>query len=325
MVHKTLNQIVEEVSVEADTIQVRVSPESTIRLPRDKTQLARFVYLHYHSRDYTERDRFLQGRQSFRYLPHWEDPWFADRLIDAFSSQGVWHDGWRIERCDSSGISVSNGSLGLKVAPGEILVDSIAEGEECEVKFPPFVRYSLPGWCSFVGDAGLPETKDRLGVRVYWGVRTEEQAIGLVAALSERLNAHSARFSLKVVNDGQRLARSDAMVLYMEEKGWLEVRHSVIDAYSELDFQLSHDPPGFTKRVAPGVGMAQEGLCLPSVSFGQHLARIVAEALLVNDRPDCREATLARIYQGFKRSGIESSNPNKAANGCSLAFEEWRI
>jgi hypothetical protein len=258
-------------------------------------------------------------------LPHWEETSFVDGLIDDFVSNGAWRDHWKILDHDSSGISVTNGPLKLTTSKSELSAQAVRTGEPCRVRFPSCLRYALPGWCSFVGDAGSHDAGSKL-LRVYLAAGDGKRAAKVVGGLSAALNSQKIRFSLKIANHSSRLDRADAMVLYIDGDSWLRVRPDVISAYREGSWRLDQRPPGFTKLVAPGVGMAEELAKSSQISFGQHLAAVIANALLTEPEHSSSKVTrLKYLRRALSEAGLDPTHPFKSPATDLKFFEEWDV
>jgi hypothetical protein len=112
------------------------------------------------------------------------------------------------------------------------------------------------------------------------------------------------------LNDPAAYTRSDAGVLYFHKVDNGCVSATVSAVYGSIAPFLDADVPMFTRRIAPGLGLAED----PGTpeSFGQHRCRILAEGIIraheekaksLNDR-------LRIVESQFASEGIRLSEPH---------------
>lgn len=126
-----------------------------------------------------------------------------------------------------------------------------------------------------MGAKHLPGTK---WLRLYWNV-SPRGAIVLTEAATTILNQLMISFRLKVLLDTS-VRRRDAAVLYLPISLWSSAETVIETVCRRLDGtdDIQSDTPLFTKRICPGVGLAEDPMT--GLSFGMHRSGLVAKSLL---------------------------------------------
>jgi hypothetical protein len=154
---------------------------------------------------------------------------------------------------------------------------------------------------------GLQEDGSRI-VRLYWNVG-RAGAPRLVAVLTRRLNRFRLPFQLKCLNRPRQFERLDACVLFVQRRHFRPVAELIAGSWPELAPELGLRTPLFTKRLAPGLGLAEE----PGVgeSFGSGRCRLVAEGIWrawLQGSQD-GEDRLRAVAAEFRRCGLDLDRP----------------
>lgn len=135
-------------------------------------------------------------------------------------------------------------------------------------------------------------------VRWYWNLRSSG-AGKLMELVTTRLNGYSIPFSFKCLNHAGWYSRIDAAVLYVA-KPYFRVTASLAgQIHSAIESELGEAVPWFTKRLGPGLGLAED----PGngESFGMSRCSMVAKGIL--------RAGLAGVEGIFKEQGISLDEP----------------
>lgn len=236
---------------------------------------------------------------------------FVDELSSTNTGSGTRQAGWLVvEHRDAgeeqTGLLIRRDGLTLRAKPEEIVYggDGMPEvGAEVELKLPKELPAISPGFYTVLSDEPYDAT-DRQVVRVYWNLYPWGAAT-LVRGITERLNGARMPFRLKLVNHPDRYYRCDAAVLYLLMEDLERAVPLLAEVYGEVRDGLKRPVPALTKRIAPGVGLAED----PggSESFGMHRCRLLAEGLVrgwergaesIDDR-------LAVVIETFEEAGIE--------------------
>jgi HopA1 effector protein family len=201
---------------------------------------------------------------------------FALSLSEANQGQGSWESGWLIRGAENGSVIAERNGLRFWVRPEDVRAPGpLTDGVSASVKLPKEFRHMLPGFYFAVGDAehdgNLPDA-----VRVYWHLRPVGAA-PLVALITGRLNVAGIPFRLKLVSDPLGYRRSDPAVLYLPRSSYGKAAPLLAQLYAEVRQFLRSPVSAYVKRMAYGVGLAEDPN--DGSSFGQHRSRLLATAL----------------------------------------------
>ena len=142
------------------------------------------------------------------------------------------------------------------------------------------LREMLQGYYAVFGDADRGQDEEHEPsdiVRFYWHL-TAEGALPWIRALTGRFNAAGVAFHAKVLTDPASYVRADAGVLYVERRDVARAMDLLPDLHVCARPGLRSTTPMFTKRLAPGLAVAEDPG--DGRSFGQHRCQLIAEALV---------------------------------------------
>jgi hypothetical protein len=236
------------------------------------TALAQELYHRFYCRP---RSRDLVGGRLLEQRDH------LAALSAANSGHGAWEAGWKVETVEKDGqIAVSRDGVKFWTSSDGIKTNSsrLTEGVLCRVRVAKEMRFLLPGFYCAIGDGDAESGKDESlhMFRIYWNI-PHDAASKYISLITNQLNSIKVPFRTKVLSDPASYARADAGVLYIEarylERCWGALR----EVYNELRDAMRPEVPMFTKRLGPGIALAQD----PGggQSFGQSRCRLIAEAL----------------------------------------------
>ena len=136
-----------------------------------------------------------------------------------------------------------------------------------------------------------------------------EGALDYVRHCTDMLNRERLHFKTKVISDPRAFHRSDAGVLYINRSDLRRALPIVREIHGRLRGKIKPATPLFAKRLAPGLGFAEDPR--DDNSFGFSRARIIAGALircLVEERCSRSEIVQA-MQQSFLHEGIDPLAP----------------
>lgn len=229
---------------------------------------------------------------------------FVQELSDANCGVGHLQRGWDIRRVDDATVVAYRNGLEVTMRPGQCRMPigtPVSPGLKMGIQLPKGFFELSPGFYAAVGNK-IPadDEESRTIVRVYWNV-TPQSAIDVMRMITGRLNEAGVGFQLKVVSNPARFDRCDAAVLYLDKRDYSGVCDILARTYSEVACDLKPDVPAFTKRLAPGMGLAEDpGL---GVSFGEDRCNLLADALISANElgqtllEDRFQAVVARFQQ----------------------------
>jgi hypothetical protein len=138
----------------------------------------------------------------------------------------------------------------------------------------------LPGYYVVLGDAD-EEDHDLDSplpmVRFYWHLAVDGAELW-VRELTARFNKDAVPFHAKLHSDPAMFVRADAAVLYVSRSEVARTMTIVPQLHTTVARHLRSSTPMFTKRLARGLGVAEDPG--DGKSFGQHRCRLVAEGLV---------------------------------------------
>lgn len=114
-------------------------------------------------------------------------------------------------------------------------------------------------------------------VRLYWNVRVA-QVSAFTSLLTTALNRYQIPFNFKITNQVADFDRADNAVLYVGERWFRIVTLALEPVLPQLLRTLDEHVPLFTKRLAHGIGFAED----PGngESFGHSRSKLVAAAII---------------------------------------------
>ncbi len=165
-----------------------------------------------------------------------------------------------------------------------------------------------PGFYYVFSEAVADQQDDYDLVRFYWHV-TSEGAPLLVQLISREFNRFQLPFRFKSLATRAFYQRSDAAVLYVTRRFYRISVELLADIHQQVKTHLSSEPPLFSKRLADGLGLAEE----PGAgeSFGQHRSRLLAEGIWNSYEKGlpAEQERLAEVRQHFSNNGLSLEAP----------------
>jgi Lanthionine synthetase C-like protein/HopA1 effector protein family len=237
---------------------------------------------------------------------------FSLALSGANAGKGYLEPGWQTQGVLGNQLLVSKGGLQLTVPREEgqgVLCDNLDPGEMACLPYPKDLFGMSPGFYMALSDNPFDsEAPDGL-VRLYWNLRSEG-AVPFVSLATSLLNSDSCRFRLKVVHDPAGFSRCDAGVIYVPKSSYSSALTHVEELYSHICQFLKPMEPAFTKRLAPGLGLAEDP-GQGNESFGMSRCRVLASALIHAHETMCcgTEERTNAVLRYFAQSGIELEKP----------------
>jgi len=252
-------------------------------------------------------------------------------LSAANTGEGTWEPGWIIQRLEQDGcvVTAKNGvafwvpPTGLRTGAGE----PPRPGEGCRVRVPKERRNQVPGFYVALGDADDEIVDRSVGdpplLRYYWHL-TDRMATTFVDRTTSLMNACKIPFRLKALASARAYTRADAGVLYVSPLYQSQLGPIIAEIYSAVTAGLRRSVPMFTKRLADGLGFAEDPN--GSQSFGEHRCQLVADALW---QSFCRgefgrESRAATLASTFVEAGLDPLQPHlgpgSRLESCSFAF-----
>lgn len=214
------------------------------------------------------------------------DIFFYQQLHDSNFGKGYFQRGWSVLKEENDGsLAIKKGDLRLHIQRDKHLLEadkSASVGDIIAVKMPKNVVQS--GFYMAVGNAGLyrnHDLKNQVTVRIYFNL-TPSGAINVMGNLTQCLNKENIPFQFKVLYHPKSYNRYDSGVLYFDKRDYATVRQFLNYIYIENKRNFKSEIPLFTKKLAPGLGLAEEPdkKFAERESFGVNRCQIIANGLL---------------------------------------------
>jgi hypothetical protein len=134
-----------------------------------------------------------------------------------------------------------------------------------------------PSWYFAYGDT-LSDVWDEFTLLRFYFHCTDRGSHDLMKYLTAQLNRYQVPFRLKAPITPALYDRTDAVVLYVANRYFHITARISLNLPDDVRAGLRESVPLFTKRIASGVGFAEE----PNTgeSFGMHRCRLVAEGVV---------------------------------------------
>lgn len=205
---------------------------------------------------------------------------FIDQLSNSNCGTGYLAEGWQVTSLPNSELIARRNGLAFRVqktdcntATGELLNPN----SHVRLRFPKELLGISPGFYMAVSDVEMPDSEGIDVVRFYWNLRPEG-AVPLMQELTRELNSVRLPFRFKVLNNQAAFNRCDAAVLYVPKSDYTAIAQIVARIYPKISEKLNERVPAFTKRLAPGLGLAEDP-AKKLDSFGAHRCRLLAEGM----------------------------------------------
>jgi hypothetical protein len=209
---------------------------------------------------------------------------FYKRLHASNSGQGYFDPGWLILRQTSDGLlAVEKNGLTVHISRERHLPSAekpLNFGEQTAIRLPS--NQLEQGYYIAVGNAGPVVASERNPiVNIYFNLDTES-IFAIMANLTVTLNAVEIPFTFKAPHDENYYERCDTGILSLARSQYTAVQSKLETLYQTHQEQFRTSVPLFTKRLAPGLALAEQPLqpITPQESFGMHRFQIVAEGLI---------------------------------------------
>lgn len=235
-------------------------------------------------------------------------------LSEANDTQDRWETGWQIAEILPTGqIRAEKHGRTRYVWAGEFLSTQSygtapRPGTQITAFFPKESATLQPGFF-FTYAKTFTDHRDEMNVmRFYWHIE-ESGAPKLLRGISSRLNRFRVPYRFKVLNNTLPFNRSDAAVLFLNKKYYRIAIELLAEVYKEIRGDLKPETPLFSKRIADGLGIAED----PNNgdSFGMNRCRILAEGLWIAYTKNLRTENerFAEVNKQFERYGLDLDRP----------------
>ena len=240
------------------------------------------------------------------------DPEFIAELSAANQTRSHWDAGWMVEQVSPDGsVEARKFDRYRGPVPGEYAGDvgpgtRPKVGDQISIQVLSESTRLQPGFYFCFSDV-IPDHYDEYqSLRLYFNV----SALGvpvLLRELSGRLNRFQVPFRFKCPVAPTLFDRLDSCVLYVPFRYREIASRCVAQLLPQVEEHLGQDVPLFTKRVHPGVGMAED----PGTqdSFGRQRCELVARGLLEASESASGCDPVESIRRQFEKAGLNFDRP----------------
>jgi hypothetical protein len=247
----------------------------------------------------------------------------APALAAANQGRAVWVEGWRIEQVLGDGrITARRNGAERAFLPGEYITHrgigtGLKEGIEISVFASPGTNEIQDSFYYAIGETVAECEPVSNLVRIYWNVRPEG-APRLMEALTREFNRFQVPFRFKCLNHAKYFPRRDAAVLYIDGRYYPIATLLVERVHGEVLPLLNAGTPLFTRRLAPGLALAED----PGESFGQHRCAILGEAMAATRTASVADR-LAELSRQFENRDLSLDTPWLNAHSTAQYEYPW--
>jgi hypothetical protein len=230
-------------------------------------------------------------------------------LIAANASRPAWDEGWRIDQIlDEGRILARKGGAARSFLPGEYLTRrglgvGPEAGKPVGIFLPEGSADLQPGFYHAFGETACEFEDSGQTLRFYWNV-SAEGAPRLMEAVTHDFNRFQVAFQFKCGTRTAHYPRRDAAVLYLHLRYYAIAAMLVERVHARVSAWLDAGTPLFARRLADGLGFAED----PGDSFGKHRCKILA-AVMAATRGKPAEERLEEVRREFERSGLSLDRP----------------
>ena len=237
---------------------------------------------------------------------------FTEDLSSSNRGCGYLAEGWQLMSLPNNALVAGRNGLAFRVQQSECYAsngNSLEPTALVSLRFPKELLGISPGFYMAVSDVEMRDFQGADLIRFYWNLRADGAA-PLMRELTSELNGARLPFRFKVVNDRTAFTRCDAAVLYAPKDYYAEVAQIVERVYTKLKERLNERVPAFTKRLAPGLGFAEDPGTLGD-SFGTHRCRLLAEGMFRSWQKGCKSLPerLRIVEAHFAKNEISLETP----------------
>jgi hypothetical protein len=264
---------------------------------------------------------FAYSRSLRRQLPAPEvmdlsaDLGLIDAMSAANSTRERWEHGWKIEQVLHHGqISAYKGSLRRTLWPGQFLSkDGPAAMPRPQAEISIFYaresRSLQNGFYYAFGEIAEEEVNGFGLVRLYWNIKFDGAA-RLVGHTTSRFNRFHIPFRLKCATARSQFERTDVAVIYLAKRFFGIAAAVIPEVHSEVSDFLEDEVPLFSKKLAKGLGVAED----PGTgeSFGQSRCQRLAQAVwnCYIKGQQSTEGRFREFHQLLTANGINTKYPH---------------
>ena len=237
---------------------------------------------------------------------------FLYKLEEANASSGYCEGGWQVQAVGEGELLLRGFGVTVRSSMRECCSPDTyprpAPGDTLSLRSPRGLQHRSPGYYLVLGESPLPRDSHNKIVRLYWNLRPDG-APQLISFITRNLQGTDVPYRLKVLSDPGSYTRCDAGVLYIRHCDYHRIAALVEELHLAIARELKGEIPAFTKRLAWGLGYAEEPT--NDESFGRSRARLMAEGVVESYVTGRRaiDDYLCAIRTRFQAEGLDLERP----------------
>lgn len=253
-----------------------------------------------------------------------------ERLAAANVGREAWDRGWKIYQVGAQGeVSLLKGDRQRVSRPGEYVIEGephrrIEVGMRVSVRVLPESRTLQPGFYFMFGETPSDSWDEYHTIRYYINAG-QDATVEMVGYLTRQLNRFQVPFHMKALSVPGWYSRSDSMVLYGARRDHGIIGRVLAHCPRSILDHLAPATPLFTKRLADGIGLAEDPRT--GESFGMHRCRLLAEGI-VDAWAEGLQTLSARaraVIKRFSVNGLDIERPYLQNRWTVDLFETIRV
>ena len=240
-----------------------------------------------------------------------KDAVFLAQLVEAVPDRVTLSD-WIVTGWNDDRVFLEKEAIRTFIARRRLKEDHLVVGRPVSFTRSALALDTMPG---FVMRRGIETSIGHPLSRLYLNIRPEAAA-WVLGPLARTLDREHLPFVLKVLAHPRAYRRRDACVIYVISEQFGEAFDVVRDALAQARLSLDNPVPLFTKKLAPGMGFAEDlsDLGAAEQSYGQWVSWLFLKAAATSD--DARHIARAVMdevracgrdpHRPYLRAGVES-------------------
>ena len=203
---------------------------------------------------------------------------FTENLSAANLGMGNWEGSWKVVELLNDAVVASRQNLRILLDPQDFRPNDTASiGSTIEIHRSK-ERFNIsPGFYMALSDTEMVLEDSQDILRMYWNI-TATGARWLVSLLTNVFNSEGLPFKFKTLSEPRHYNRCDAAVLYTLKCDYNAVHDLIKRIYPQVSEYLKPDTPALTKRLAPGLGLAE---CPPGgESYGFDRSGLISQGIV---------------------------------------------
>ncbi len=232
------------------------------------------------------------------------------QLRAAFPEGARWSAQWQVYKVEANGsVHVRKGDCCRHVFPGAFAAAShgpVQANSNVSILLQMASSQMQSAFYHIIGNSPHCDHDDAALARLYLNTRATS-VVTLMARMAGLLNTYAVPFRAKTLLDSATYERTDSTVFYLARRHLPFALSLLRDTLAEAAADLDPDVPLFSKRIADGVGGADD----PGygMSFGQTRTMLLADAI-VSAWASGDQTAQTRLEHLERRFVEESLSPN---------------